>query len=749
MNRKWIERRARAAAVAASLLILCPLIACQDAAEPNTDATLESARTLIGEGKVAEGLELMRDLVEANPDDARIQALYGEALMASGQPSLAVWPLSRAMRDPGQLVYAGLLLAQSQIMAGSGVDAIRTTTRVLEVEPENEDALMLRVRAHLDENLEERALDDLDRAEQIGVAKPTLDLLRLDALLGLGREKDAEVLLAQLTEDAEALRDDDPATAARLCAATATFTFERGDVEGAKKRFDACLEDDGIRHGVIFDAAVEFFDGHGEVERATELFKRRFELDPKHLGSRVLYADRLQRIGETGKGEALLLEAVEEQKAAWAALADLYAIGGDVRKAVDALDKAIEANPDKREDWRFSRADFLLALGELDEAEKTLATIELPAHRELLSGRIAAARGELESAAKHFEEGIRLWPDNPDARYLAARVYERLGEWKKAADHYREAARMDTPHYQSSLALADLQRSLGDTEGVSFLLLRLAEKHPYDAKVMEELIEFAADTNAAELGVRMLTRLSSIRGKAGRAVRLAAERMQATEGPEPALAVIDKTGLDLADPLHVEALGARVRLLVELGRVDEARRSIETALDRTPDSPELLLLRAELASQTGDAPAAVADLERVRALAPTDLPALLELARLRAAAGETEVARRLYAEAIPLESELEKKGFRAGESKAAVALAQLELDAGEVEAARARLRAMLAEDPRHGGAAWLLLKSYAGDGGVGSKLPDAERRDLALRAAVFDGSPEAEDYWKRLKAEQG
>ena len=125
----------------------------------------EEARSLMAERRFAEGLEKMRALVDANPDDPDIQMHYGEALIAAGQPSLAVWPLSRAMCDPDHLVPAGLLLARAQVWAGSAADAIQTATRVLDADAENKDALLIRIEANLRENMEERALEDLDRAE--------------------------------------------------------------------------------------------------------------------------------------------------------------------------------------------------------------------------------------------------------------------------------------------------------------------------------------------------------------------------------------------------------------------------------------------------------------------------------------------------------------------------------------------------------------------------------------------------------
>lgn len=718
------------------------LIACQEKPEKEIEAVLSEARSLIGNQDYAAGLAKMRELVDANPDDARLQMLYGEALIASGQPSLAVWPLARAMRSPEHLVHAGLLLARAQRDTGSGIDAIQTATRVLEADPKNEEAVLLRAMAHLGESLEERALADLDLAESLGSDKATIDLLRLDALLGLGREEDAEKLLAELTAEAEAMRDDDPANAARLCAATATFTAERGRIDEAKERFDECLEGDGVLHWTLVQAAADFFDKHGEYDRTTDVMKRRFDHDPKRIEARVMYADRLQKVGRLEEAEKLLLEVTDEQKAAWMALADLYVIDGDVRKALDALDKAIEASPEPREDWLFSRADFLLALGEIDEAEKALKKIEVPAHRAMLTARIAMARGQLDAAAKSFEEGIRLWPDNPDARYLAARVYERKGEWKQAAAHYREAARMDPPHYASSLALAELQRALGDMEGVSFLLLRLADNHPNDARVIEKLIEHAGDTGNAELGLRMMTHLSRLRGQAGHAVALAAERMELAEGPEAALAAIDKTGMNVMEPANVEALDARCRLLAKLGREDEAMAAIGRALEKQPDSARLRVVRAAVHREAGRTDEAIADLEEASRLDPESLSAVVDLASLQAERGRRDAARALYARATALEAEQAKPDVP-GALDSAVALARLEIEAGEVAAARERLREVLDTNPRQGDAAWLLLKSYGLEGGGG--LDQREREDLALRAAVFEHSAEAQDYWKRLK----
>jgi len=726
----------------ASIIVCVVLSACQAAEkEVDVDRVMQEADQLYGERRFLEGLDTMRLAVDAHPEDASIQLRYGQALISAGQPSLAVWPLSRAIRDPEHLVPAGLVLARAQSWAGSGLDAVRSATRVLEADPDNEEALLIRIGAYLSHNLEEGALEDLDHLDGITEDPTAAVMLRLDALLGLAREGEAAELLNDLTARAESMREEAPASAARMCAAMATFSQERGQIEEAKKQFDGCLETHGTGYAVLVRAAIEFYDEIDKEDRATSIFQRQFEESPDRLDLRVRYANRLQHLGRKADAETLLLEAAETQPRAWAALADFYALAGDIRRAVDALDRVISANPELSEDWLFSRADFLLAVGEIDEAEATLSKLKVPAHRALLAGRIAASRGNLEGAARDFEEGIRLWPDNPDARYLAGQVYERMGEWTRAASHYREAARMEQPHYASSLALAELQSALGDMEGVSFLLSRLAGARPDDVRIMERFLEFAWDTGSVELGGNLLRRLSRVPGQAAHTTAIVTRRVALAEGPAKALETLDKSGLDVHRPRHFEGLEVRVELLVELDRAEDAVAGIKEAIRIGGDSARLRVLRATVYRALGETEAAAEALRAARAMDGSYLPALMELADLEAERGHVGAARDLYAAAIPIEASHVELGER-NEARAAIELARLDLEAEEVEAARERLRAVLDENPRQGTAAWMLFESYEG----GRGLSREERADLVLRASVFAHNREAQEIWATLNA---
>jgi len=713
--------------------LIAVLAACQKELESES-AVLTQARTAIRQGDFEEALGLMRGLVKANPDDGRIQRIYGEALIAAGQPSLSVWPLSRAMKDPEQAVAAGILLAGAQLQGGSGEDAIGTATRVIALAPDDHRAYLLRARAYLSQNLEEETMADLDRALERGLEDDTVEFVRVYALFGLGRIEEGEKLLFELHEKAIAEIDSNPRRAAEMCGATAQFAYESGDLTLAAERFEACLDGDGLRNSMLVDRAMRFYDERGLFEEGTEIARRRFELNDRNLAARVAYAERLAGSEAYDDAEARLLEAAETQASAWPALVDYYMDREDFRKALDAIERSIEANPYAPDSWFLSRADFLIILGELEKAEKSLEDIKLEVHRALIEGRLLLARRKLRPAAQRLEQALVLWPDNPDLRYLTANAYEHLGDWSRAASHLREAARVTPPHYLSSRALADIMKGIGDREGRLFVLMRLADANPGDADVLEELLEIARETGAKELVNTAFTRLSRIPGEQGRAVANVARATFEREGAVQALDAIDTAGVDLSLPSFFASLTARCDYLVQLDRRDEALAQLDDILSAptAPHAGALHALRGQLHLGAGSLDAAAGDFERARSLDPESLEATLGLATVAEARGEVDRAASLLEEAIEIERH-EKRH----DSEASIAHARFELRTGTVAAAKNRLREVLDLQPRNGEAALLLaqlLRKESSD-----TAPSAELLDTARRALLFEqGSGAAE-----------
>ena len=99
--------------------------------------------------------------------------------------------------------------------------------------------------------------------------------------------------------------------------------------------------------------------------------------------------------------------------------------------ALSTLAPALAVEPDNR-DAVFLQVDALVALGEFEQAETSLAA--LPPDPEVLrhAGGVAEARGDLTAAMEIYSsiEG------DPEALVLAAAVAEKQGAWQEAMDFY-------------------------------------------------------------------------------------------------------------------------------------------------------------------------------------------------------------------------------------------------------------------------------------------------------------------------
>lgn len=104
----------------------------------------------------------------------------------------------------------------------------------------------------------------------------------------------------------------------------------------------------------------------------------------------------------------------------------------------------------------------------------------------------------------------------------------------------------------------------------------------------------------------------------------------------------------------VELMGRRATVLRLLGRVEESEALVAAALERNPDYPRGLYLRAAAAAERGDPAAAARDLERCERLLPAAdrerrAEALTNLGVARFNAGDRDGARDAWRRALALE----------------------------------------------------------------------------------------------------
>jgi tetratricopeptide (TPR) repeat protein len=633
-----------AAWIFARLFLVLPivLIGCFE-----QDASIEEAARFIRTGDREAGLEMMRELLEEEPNNPRFLYLYGRALANGGQTGAAQWPLRRAMKDPDWLLKAGLLAAQGAYKTGSYETAIEIASEILEVHPDDVSLLLLRTEAGIDARLGyERPLEDAEHILDIEPAHPQALRLRLVALLNLERVDEASELLDELAKSMN--EHEDEAAAADLCAIRSTFTYEKGETEEAIESWNTCVERFPA-YARVLSPALGFFDELGEVNRSIEILEKAVEAESENISFLWALAIRLSNVGRADEGEALLKRAAEFDNplVGWRLLSDYYLMLNNRLGRAEALDQVVELMPKATNpNLLFDRADAWLLAGDLERVEELAAELSVPAHRTLLQGRVALERGEAQRALDLFEETSKLWPNQTFARYYAGFAAELLGDFDRAIEEYRHAIRSGADKTDARYRLAQLyfaeeeNRAALETLSVAGgdqtirargLVLRILAREGRIEAIRNQMIDYWPIPGVrAELFEQVLL------GFADRG------------GPGEAARTIEGIPIDLRDPRDARLLRRYVVLQLQAGNAAEAAKRAEDAVRASPDNAVFNEIVGTILESSGRDPSrARAYYERAIALDQNHGRAMLGLARLKLSEkSEPIVARELVGRAI-------------------------------------------------------------------------------------------------------
>ncbi|MCY3968916.1 MAG: tetratricopeptide repeat protein [Acidobacteria bacterium] len=307
---------------------------------------------------------------------------------------------------------------------------------------------------------------------------------------------------------------------------------------------------------------------------------------------------------------------------------------GEFAAAASLFGRAVDADPTNME----ARKQLALAhidAGQFDQAQAAyeellaLDPAQAPAHFEL--GQLHASRGRPVDAIRHLTTATRLAPDYKQAHYQLALLLERTGQAAEALRSYDRVLALDPAYAEAATRRATALAAAGrPAEGLLILEARVAEA-PSDATslhalsvVLRQQGRLPEALTALERGLaagpfapadeaRLRTELGGIFAIQGR-LRPALNHLQAAQR---------------LDPTQAETSFLLGMVQADLGRAEEAGRSLATALAARPDLTPARVRLAVLLAQTDRCSEAQELLEDGRRVTPND-PALAQaLSQLR------------------------------------------------------------------------------------------------------------------------
>jgi tetratricopeptide (TPR) repeat protein len=693
-------------------------------------------RVLQTAGQFEASIEPLRKILAEDAAQPEGNYRLGVALVQTGRPSLAIWPLKKATRTDEFGTQAGLLLASTLLSTQAYEEAIRAASNVLEDDPDRASALLTRARASILSQKAEDALADAEHLLELRPDDSAVYKLLGRILVDLERHEEAEATWIQFKEISATTGNPDQA--AQGCGSLALYYQGRSENDKAEAGFVECLTQYPT-HSLLQGWASDFFTATERPEKAIEVWQASVDATPEDLNLRSKLADALFAEKRHEEAESLLLESVDlfDTTHAWQLLSNYYKKANRITEAREALEKALERTRREPEILRFALADLLIEEGELERAEQIANEMEEESYQTLLQGAISQARGDSAGALELLESGLRLWPNNAGARYIAGRAAQDLGDYPRAISEFREAVRVGVEETDAAYHLAAIYFSLGNYPAAAQFAERQIQKRPYsDAGPHIVLIRAASAVGNYTYAMKAVENLKLEEPESATPSVELAGILRASEGPDAAVVAIEKSGLDLTLPANVAALRSLSEDYLALSRTDEALTAVVQALEKHPDDPGFLDIKARLLVHLGRGEEARAALDKALAVEPEFAPALEVMGTITAQAGDHERALALFKRATEADKSEPENPYKAAQTAAML---------GRIDEAKEFLRTSLQRSPGHLGAcndlAWYLADE-------GEDLDYAF--ELAQRAIKVNANADTLDTlgWVQFKREK-
>lgn len=286
--------------------------------------------------------------------------------------------------------------------------------------------------------------------------------------------------------------------------------------------------------------------------------------------------------------------------------------------------------------------------------------------------------GNVQQATLEFRNALRLDENYIPSRLEIAKLYERQREFAAAVGNYRQIAESDPQNVESRVRLAQILAAGNALDEARRVVDEALALTPQDADVIAIRANVLFRQGEREEALQEVERAIALDAENVAAnILLVNERLEAGD-EAAALARLDS--LLATDPSDLTLNVLKLRILSGLGNTAALGDHLRRVVEIFPDQVAFRRSLAQWYADNGDMVAAEAELRRLADDDPSDTEATITLVRFLLATGGIEAARQ----------ELDTRNAAAETDLArsltyTLSLAELDVSAGQTDAARARL----------------------------------------------------------------
>lgn len=230
--------------------------------------------------------------------------------------------------------------------------------------------------------------------------------------------------------------------------------------------------------------------------------------------------------------------------------------------------------------------------------------------------------GTWEAAKREIDDGLELYPNDPDLRYLNGRYYYYAqGDLQQARYNLIKALQENDQHYQAKRVLVDVEDESKHYSSAICYINELLEFEPYDKALWRRKIALYAKTGNRQQADEALERLARIYPNDSLIRRDLNNRLRESWTERVAKSSISDAAIELEnwidiDPTNLDYYTELVNIYYRLGQPERAIGTVNRALAYHPGNQELIRKAASMMAELGNYTRALAFLRENRSTGP-------------------------------------------------------------------------------------------------------------------------------------